>query len=712
MTKPQSLPILFLWHHHQPCYRLPSSECALMPWVRLHAARGYTDMAAVCEDENAQVTFNFSPVLLEQIAEQSEAPIADEFERVSRIPAADLTEDERLFIVEHFFSANRETLINPIPRYAKLLELRGENSDNTEKFSDKDIRDLVVLFHLAWLGFTARKLPEVRELFQKGRGYSSEDLDVVLDVHRRLLRDVIPTYRRLWEADIIELCTSPFAHPILPLLCDSAVASVDLPKVTLPQIPFQYPDDTKGQLAWAREVFKKHFGKTPSGIWPSEGSVSPEALSLISDAGFQWAASDEEILFRSQIKERAPSDAFESFQFHGSARDVSLFFRDKKLADAIGFQYSRNPAEDSVSDFLGNLRHIEKLTRDRPNRCVPVILDGENPWEYFSDGGEAFLHSLYRTLSDEPSLNLSTFSECLRKAKNPAVISKLHSGSWIDSNFRIWIGDPEKNRAWNLLRNMRKRLEAKKALDNKDVRRALYLAEGSDWFWWFGEPFHSPYEPAFDALFRGFLKEAFKAADLETPAILDAPIAAALLPAINLQPSFEMTPVLDGRVTSFYEWVGAVSLDTRKFGATMGQTERILRQLCYGFDEETLHLRVDFSDRDWQNRETPFRLMVELFGEITARFVWSLEKGQDQKPLSVERERKGMKKRLSQTRCALDEIAEISIPLREAGLEPGQECSFAVAVFEDDFLRERIPREGTLRFKILDAKELAVHWMT
>ncbi len=712
MTKSQPLPVLFLWHHHQPCYRLPSSECALMPWVRLHAARGYTDMAAVCEAENAHVTFNFSPVLLEQIAEQSEAPVADEFERVSRIPAADLTEAERSFIVEHFFSANRETLINPIPRYAQLLELRGDKSGNVKNFTDEDIRDLTVLFHLAWLGFAARKLPEVRGLFEKGRGFTVEDLNVVLEVHRRILREVIPTYRRLWEADVIELSTSPFAHPILPLLCDSAAVSLGLPKVSLPQIPFKYPEDAKGQLAWAHEVFKKHFGKTPSGIWPSEGSVSPEALSLISDAGFQWAASDEEILFRSQVAERTPSDAFESFQFHGSARDVSLFFRDKKLADAIGFQYSRNPAGESVSDFLGNLRQIEKTTRDRANRCIPVILDGENPWEYFPDGGEAFLRGLYRAMANESSLSLSTFSKYLTGVTKPAVISKLHSGSWIDANFHIWIGDPEKNRAWNLLRNMRKRLETEKALDNKDVLRALYFAEGSDWFWWFGEPFHSLYEPTFDALFRGFLKEAFKAADLDAPAILDAPIAAALLPAVNLQPSFEMKPILDGRVTSFYEWVGAVTLDTRKFGATMGQTERILRQLCYGFDMETLHLRIDFTDRTWQNRKMPLRLMVELFGETSARFVWALEKGQDNKPLSVERERNGTEKRLSQAHCALDEIAEISILLREAGLEPGQECSFAVAVYEDDFLRERIPREGTLRFKILDAKELAVHWMT
>ena len=357
MTKSQPLPVLFLWHHHQPCYRLPSSECALMPWVRLHAARGYTDMAAVCEQENAHVTFNFSPVLLEQIAEQIEAPIADEFERVARIPIADLTEEERSFIIEHFFSANRETLINPIPRYAQLLELRGDKSDNAKKFSDEDIQDLVVLFHLAWLGFTARKLPEIRELFQKGHGFTTEDVDVVLNVHRQLLRDVIPTYRRLWETGVIELSTSPFAHPILPLLCNSAVASVDLPKVTLPQIPFQYPEDAKGHLTWAKDVFEKHFGKTPAGIWPSEGSVSTDALNLISDAGFSWAASDEEILFRSKIKERTPSDAFESFQFHGSSREVSLFFRDKKLADAIGFQYSRNPAKESISDFL-SLIHI------------------------------------------------------------------------------------------------------------------------------------------------------------------------------------------------------------------------------------------------------------------------------------------------------------------------------------------------------------------
>lgn len=720
MAISKSLPILFLWHHHQPCYRMPGSDCALLPWVRLHAARGYTDMAAACEHEGAHVTFNFTPVLLEQIDEQAKAPVADEFERVSRIPVGDLTEDERCFILEYFFSANWETLVYPIPRYAELLTLRGEETESTEirekagQFSDGDLRDLTVLFHLVWMGFTARKLPEIRGLFKKGRDFTDEDREIVLGVHRQLLQAVIPTYRRLWDSGLIELSTSPFAHPILPLLCDSRVASVELPEATLPQTPFCYPEDAKGQLNWARKVFKKHFGKLPIGLWPSEGSISEEALMLIGAEGFRWAASDEENLYRSQIEGRHPDDAFEPFKFQKNGQEIKLFFRDKKLSDAIGFQYARNPTEDSIKDFHSILLNIEETTQDRPNRCAVIILDGENPWEYFPDGGEAFLHGLYAKLNSDSKLFLSTFSEHLENVENPNAISGIHSGSWIDANFRIWIGDCEKNRAWDLLRNMRKRLAelSRASLENDEVRRALYFAEGSDWFWWFGEPFHSSFDSDFDQLFRGFLRQAFEAAGLESPSILDTPIAQAALLEASRQPTFEMTPTLDGRVTSFYEWVGAISLDTREFGATMGQTERVIQKIHYGFDLSAFHLRIDFTDGSWQDRDIPFQIKVELFGDTSTFFAWSLVKGCDQVPVSVVRELGGAAARLSHARCAANDIVEISIPLREADLKPGSECSFAVMILEDDFLRERIPREGILRFEIFSPQELAAHWMT
>ncbi|MBM3324992.1 MAG: glycoside hydrolase, partial [Calditrichaeota bacterium] len=322
------LPVLFLWHHHQPAYGLPNSGHAAMPWVRLHAARGYTDMAAICESEAAHVTFNFTPVLLEQIAQQVEAPVADDFERVSRIPPRELTEEERCFILEHFFSVNWETLVRPMPRYAELLSRRGEKVDAVElsqkarRFSDKDILDLTVLFHLAWIGFAGRKLPEIRQLLKKGRDFTEDEREVVLKIHRQLLQAVIPTYRRLWEKDLFELCTSPFAHPILPLLCDSGIASTDLPKAVLPTVPFKYPEDAQGQLEWAKKSFQEHFGKLPAGIWPSEGSLSEQALALISAAGFQWTATDEENLYRSRLETGRASDAFSSFRYRTNGNEI------------------------------------------------------------------------------------------------------------------------------------------------------------------------------------------------------------------------------------------------------------------------------------------------------------------------------------------------------------------------------------------------------
>jgi alpha-amylase/alpha-mannosidase (GH57 family) len=719
MTAGKPLPILFLWHHHQPCYRMPGADRALLPWVRLHAASGYTDMAATCEKEGARVTFNFTPVLLEQIEEQAKATIADEFEHLSRIPAHDLTEDQRAFVLEHFFAANWETLVRPIPRYADLLGRRGEHLEPGEalrkakKFSDQDFLDLTVLFHLVWLGFTARKKPEIRDLLRKGRDFTLQERELVLGTHRELLQAVIPTHRRLWEEGLIELSTSPFAHPILPLLCDTNIAGVSLPKAVLPRTPFQFPDDARGQLEQGRKVFETHFGKPPAGLWPSEGSISEEALALASATGFAWAASDEENLRRSQRDGRDPGDAFEPFKFRTGTREITLFFRDKKLSDAIGFQYAHNPPSEAVADFRARLRSIADSTKGRPNRCVAVILDGENPWQSFPDGGEAFLTGLYQALNADRGLALSTCSEHLAKVQNPPVISGLHPGSWIDADFHIWIGDSEKNRAWVLLRQMRQRLElhANAALSqNDEVKRALYFAEGSDWFWWFGEPFHSVYEPDFDRLFRAFLSHALEAAGLSVPLLLQTPIALGLALETSGQPAFEMTPVLDGRVTSFYEWVGAVSLDTKKTGVPMGQTERLISGIHYGFDLKAFHLRMDFTDRLLVSKESALTVFVEMTGEMSATFTWPLRKGQDLPLLSVLREPEGLAASSSHARCAAADIVEISIPLAEVGLMPGHECAFAVGVSEGDLVRERVPREGVLRFKILSTEELAANW--
>jgi alpha-amylase/alpha-mannosidase (GH57 family) len=691
----------------------------MLPWVRLHAARGYTDMAAVCESEGAQVTFNFTPVLLEQIAKQTDAEIADEFERISRIPIHDLTEEERCTVLEHFFSVNWETQVRPLPRYAELLEHRGEKSNREEirrrhqKFSDSDILDLTVLFHLAWIGFTGRKLPEVRALLQKGRNFTEEDRCVVLDVHRRMLRSVIPTYRKLSESGVAELSTSPFAHPILPLLCNSDVASPALPKATLPATPYQYPEDARGQLEWARESFRTHFGKAPEGLWPSEGSISEMAMTFAAGSGFRWAASDEENLYRSKTKVEHPLDPFAPFKFQTQEGDINLFFRERRLSDAIGFQYGRRPTSESIADFCAKLQRIADKTEGKPNRCVAVILDGENPWEYFSDGGEAFLSGLYRALKSDSKLCLSTFSNHLSKTKEPDTISALHAGSWIDANFHIWIGDREKNRAWDLLRKMRNQLElqGKEALtNNKNVRKALFFAEGSDWFWWFGEPFHSTFEPEFDRLFRGFLQHALVEAKLEVPSILEMPVAAPDMLDTSNQPMFEMTPTLDGRVTSFYEWVGAVCVDTRRFGVAMGQIARLIQKIHYGFDAKMLHLRIDFAESSALLRTPPLNIGVELFGEEGMTFTWRLVKDVGVPPSNISRVSKRTTRDGVGAEAAIGDIVEISIPFGEVGLVPGSECSFAVEIWDGKVLQERLPREGSLRFRVLSGEELAANW--
>jgi alpha-amylase/alpha-mannosidase (GH57 family) len=582
-----------------------------MPWVRLHATKGYLDMVWLAEQfPELRCTFNLTPVLLKQIEELAQGDVRDLWRELAETPAGELTAAQRSGVLEHFFKANHEHMIRPFPRYWSLLQKRGARTTDAVAlerlaggFSEQECRDIQVWFNLTWFGYAGERLyPEIAELKAKGRDFTEEDKRVVLDLQQTVLRTVVGYYRVLAERGQIEISTTPFYHPILPLVYNTDHARRCMPGAKLPPV-FSHPEDARAQLQLAREYHSKLFGQPPRGVWPSEGSVCPELVPLMREVGFEWFATDEEILWRSlgafeETRPRDRTELYRGYQVEFGSAAINAAFRDRTLSDFIGFSAARNEPRRAAEYMISHLEGIARAATDDEALCA-LILDGENAWENFPDGGEGFLRELYRQLVTNPKLRTATFQEHFRAHPPVETIRTLHTGSWIHADFKIWIGDPEDNRGWELLGRTRDLLQAKiNRHELTDEQRAkalkeIYAAEGSDWFWWYGDEFVTDNDLLFDELFRTHLQNVYHILGLPVPDALQVQICRSEVTHETRQPTELITPVVDGLITSYYEWAGAAVYEAGRSMAAMYRSERLVESIHFGGDLEKFAFRLD-----------------------------------------------------------------------------------------------------------------------
>jgi alpha-amylase/alpha-mannosidase (GH57 family) len=700
--------VAILWHMHQPMYVDPVSGEAILPWVRFHATHAYYDMGRMLERHpEIHATVNFVPSLVEQIETAANGTLRERYLEASRQPPEAMSPEERLFILRQFFMADRERCIQPVPRYRELLQRRGEKPDRIDvnAFSDADIRDLQVHFTLAWMGFSARaEEPAVKGLLEKGEKFTEEDKTELLAAQQRIVRAVLPLWRQLAATGRVEISSTPYFHPILPLLCDSDSARRAMPDATLPP-RFSYPEDAHEQVRLALERHTEVFGVRPAGMWPAEGSVSPEAVDVFVAQGLRWIATDEGILFRSTP---APSDRgqlYQAWACDSGNRPISMIFRDHQLSDRVGFTYARMPCADAVSDFLAQVRQAEMEARrvGIADPIIPVVLDGENAWEHYEGKGEPFLHALYEALEKAPDLTTATLNDAL--AHPTARLSRVHSGSWIDSNYRIWIGHPEDNLAWTLLGQVRALLATHERAGDipadvlSRVRRLILSAEGSDWFWWYGDEFETENAAEFDALFRNRLLFAASLLNETPPSRLNEPISdrarrQKARRAFAEPQTALIRPAIDGRDDSFLRWIGAGSFRPDGAHGAMYRTSSLISRVRYGSDLENLYLRLDpTASLDG----TLLTLALSSVGGTAHQIPILLHKG----TLSVP---------LPGGRGAVGEVIELALPLRELGLRPGDAAQLELTVARNESELERLPSQGPLAFRIPDADLERIVW--
>lgn len=701
--------IAFLWHMHQPYYKDPFTGIYRLPWVRLHGTKDYLDMVKILEEfPNIRQTFNIVPSLLEQLRDYTENNATDRYLDLTLKEPLELTESERLFIIENFFLANWDNMIKPFPRYYELLVKRGFRFTKEDiarilrYFTDQDIRDLQVLFNLSWIDPMFRDNdPSLKELIQKERGFTEEDKRLVIKKQLEILKDIIPEYKKISESGQIEISVTPFYHPILPLLWDTDSARIAMPNVRLPKKRFSHPEDAIKQIRMALNYFEKTFGYRPSGMWPSEGSVSEDVVRAIYAEGIKWIATDEEVLARSLERPlRSPegylTDAkslYKPYQFN----NVSVIFRDHKLSDLIGFVYSGWKPEKAAEDFICKLIQIRNtLPKDRAY-LVPIILDGENCWEYYKNDGHDFLRGLYRALSNDSRLKTVTISEFIKEYGAGEPLQKLHAGSWINANFSIWIGHEEDNLAWDYLAQTRDDLEAfAKANPDKDLTEAwnaIYAAEGSDWNWWYGDEHTTETQEDFDELFRSYLMKVYKVMGKDIPPHLYVPI---LLEDRNIEPVTQVRgfiyPKIDGLVTSYFEWYQTAYVDVKRSGGSMHKSESFVSALYYGFNKDNLYIRVDPAV-PFPEIQEPIILQINIVQPFTFRIIYDLHKN----PLNATvYERVFEEWILVKTirNVAAKEIFEIEIPFADIKAHENDEIHFSIDIMKNNEEIERCPWRG------------------
>ncbi len=652
------------------------------------------------------------------------------FLRRTEIPADALNANDACFILDHFFMAQWDRMIRVHPRYKQLLDMRrmGRRGgvEALEDFKENDLRDLQVWFNLAWCHPVSfeESLP-LRELLEKGRDFTEADKQILLAEQRAILARVIPLHKELAARGQVELTTTPYYHPILPLLCDMRSCLEAMPNNPLPSGHVSLIEDAEAQVKRAIDYHEHIFGSAPRGMWPGEGSVSPDIVPILARNGIQWFATDEEILSASlKVPVRgefgklvAPNVLYRPWSVETNGAKSTMLFRDHHLSDLVGFHYQNWAGEAAATDFL---IQIQEAAREQPagdETLVSVILDGENCWEHYPDQGIEFLRALYSKLEqNERGIQTVLPSDFIQAHPPTKRIEKLFSGSWINHDFYIWVGHSEDRRAWEYVYRTREDLvnaqQQKGASGGMAFERAweeLYIAEGSDWFWWYGDDHNSGNDEAFDSLFRTHLANVYKFIGQPAPYFLSEPVKGRGRAGRFSSPTSSLRVGIAGTSAGYFDWLGAGRYRPDKDGGAMtAQGRAPLQQILFGYGEGNLYVRVDFPE-DLRLRPgkdaRPIESVAVHFAEpkgfdisvVSMPGYPPIVNGPWLNPVRVE--------------AAWGELFEIKIPFACIGALQGQELAFFVEIVGASRAGERFPRSSPLQFTVPPENAHEYEWM-
>jgi alpha-amylase/alpha-mannosidase (GH57 family) len=646
--------------------------------------------------------------MMAQVAEYASGEAVDPFLQMVLKPADSLTDRDRDFLLRHSFYSDPQRMIYRYPRYGELFDAwrAQKRSGARGMLGVQEIRDLQMWSQLAWFDeeFQAHD-PEVGEWVRRGRNFTPADQVRMGEKQREIVGRVLPEYQKLAALGQIEISTTPYYHPILPLLCDSNIAGISHPNVPLPP-RFRYPQDARQQLTLARDYCKTHFGAAPVGLWPSEGSVSDEVFTIASELGFEWAATDSGVLNGTMGKAVPVEGLYRPYLWRQGGRKLGVIFRDHFLSDLIGFVYARMDAAAAADDFLRRIRdNCAGILASGRDALVPIILDGENAWEYYDQNGRPFFRELYGRISADARMSAVTVSEALRLMA-PQKLDHIFPGSWINANFDVWIGAEEDNVAWAQLLRARQTYDAATSVPQDRRRLAfeeLLIAEGSDWCWWYGPEHESANRVEFDQLYRSHLANVYRFLNLAPPEELSRPILRVAVPEVHIEPSGAITPTIDGEVTSYFEWIGAGAYRVDERSGSMHGKKFLVKEVQFGTDGADLYIRVDFHpghERELEGMEVRITAQASD-GANAGALIIGFSRGSarvTEAKLPASCSTAGRQP----VECAFARVLEVRISLASLGVTGGGGVRFQCSLWQGGLPMDAIPQQGWLDMKTTD----------
>ena len=730
---------------HQPVYELEGTY--LMPWVRLHAVKDYLDMVLILEKfPNLKLNFNIVPALLDSIIDYAQNGYNDIHSELSAADTECLNDEERAFILNNFFSSNYETMIYKSENYKALYQKRfSKDLPNIEEYTPQELSDLMALFNLVWIDpVHYERYPRLRELWGKQYGYTKKDRIEILDIQKQIIREIIPTYKKYIQSGRIELTTSPYYHAILPILIDikASVKSV----ITTEGLPASLGmlDDAKYQITSALDRIEEVFGVRPKGIWPPELCLGPKTLNLLAKEGIKWTISDEGVLansinfdfirdFKGNLND--PYHLLKVYTYQTKESEIDVIFRDRSIPNLINFEYAGINSEMASGDLYDKIKTIQNKLLVSPDEThlLTIASDCENCWENYQNDGRDFLEKFYSLIENDETLETVLISNYIESDRHKKSLKKIHSGSWIDKTFQFWIGEPEKNKAWALLKKTKDDFEAfiKEHKNNPNIKyakRELLIAEGSDWFWWYGEPNNSGQDFVFDYMFRERLKNVYLLLGRDYPEYLDKTLITTIEVPFK-HPKRNITPRMDGLISSGEDWYNAGSISM--LDGPVFRENKSVDKILFGCDKDNIYFRLHVNkgtgEISFVDRINQFYIYIRNASRIGERaFIRLISKTDNPYPILTEKFEHELtltlvKDTLYPIRLASvmhpnmwtlenpegietvnENVIDILIPFDKFGIKPGETVEFFMANTDSGVKNTHIPQEILLSLSRLD----------
>lgn len=605
MSSVKKLSIAFCWHMHQPVYQMNYESDYLLPWVRLHTVRHYFPMVMELNKfKNLKLNFNIVPTLLDSIIDYS-SNATDICSRLTVKDTRTLTPDDKEFILNNFFDAEYSSMILPYEEYNRLYQKRFTENCAISDFSPQEYADILAFFNLVWIDDSLyEKFPEVKKLLEKGKHFSLKDRKNIINIYKKIMKMFVPACKRFLKSKKLELLASPFYHPILPIMMDIENVQKDFLTVDSSLSDMDMTDSAKEQLIEAINRLEKVFSIKIKGSWIPEMGLSKKVLELLSELNIKWTISDEGILaksanfsferdYKGHLED--PYHLMKPYKF----KDLSIIFRDSVIPDMINYEYANQPSDEAAKDLYDRIKVIQDKLKNSPDNkhLLTIALDCENCWNYYSENGRIFLEKIYKMIEEDESLETVLVNEYLDQDSHHNELNDFQLGSWKNQDFQMWIGEPVKNLAWGYVKNVKKDMDKYIAQNKKGIniylaKKELYLCQGSDWFWWYGEPNNSGQDHLFDFLFREHLKSVYKYLNEDYPKYLDIPLISTIVTE-DIENDIPITPSMNGFVDDF-EWDKAHSIKIHEGPELQGQ--KLFEKFCYCVDRDKFYIRLYLSE--------------------------------------------------------------------------------------------------------------------